>query len=108
MGFWGMFQRINKQKTNNAGLKCALLASVLSIDTDSMQLQNAHCLPHVPVDPKQELYGEKIMGKSEDEIISLMKQNGNSEFETETEMEDKRLSFDVGMMDFFFGPNFLI
>lgn len=54
------------------------------------------------------LYNEKIIGKSEDEIISLMKKNGNSEFETETEMGDKRLSFDVGMMDFFFRDGKLV
>jgi hypothetical protein len=54
------------------------------------------------------LFGEQIIGKSEDEIIDLMKQNGNTDFETETEMGDKRLSFDIGMMDFFFRDEKLI
>jgi hypothetical protein len=58
--------------------------------------------------PDTILYGEKIMGKSEEEIITLMKKNGNSEFETENEMGDKRLSFDVGMMDFFFRDGKLV
>ena len=58
--------------------------------------------------PDAVLFGEKIIGKSEEEIISLMKQNGNVEFETETEMGDKRLSFDIGMMDFFFRDEKLI
>lgn len=54
------------------------------------------------------LFGEKIMGKSENEIVELMKKNGHTEFETETELGDKRLSFDVGMMDFFFRDEKLI
>lgn len=48
------------------------------------------------------LYGVKIIGKSEDEIISLMKSNGHADYEIEVEESDKRYSFDEGMMDFFF------
>jgi hypothetical protein len=58
--------------------------------------------------PDATLYGEKIIGKTEEEIIALMKKNGNSEFEADTEMGDKRLSFDVGMMDFFFRQGKLV
>lgn len=52
--------------------------------------------------PESTLYGVKIIGKSEDEIISLMKSNGHGEYEIELEESDKRYSFDEGMMDFFF------
>lgn len=52
--------------------------------------------------PGSALYGVKIIGKSEDEIISLMKSNGHGEYEIELEESDKRYSFDEGMMDFFF------
>lgn len=54
------------------------------------------------------LFGEKLIGKSENDIINLMEKNGHSEYETETEMGDKRLSFDIGMMDFFFRDEKLI
>jgi len=63
-----------------------------------IELDNPNCV----------LYGKKIIGKTEKEIVDLMKENGNSEFETETEMGDKRLSFDVGMMDFFFRDGKLV
>lgn len=64
---------------------------------------SAQTLAGIEVDhPDTLLFGEKILGKTEDEIIKLMKQNGHSEFEDETELEDKRLSFDISMMDFFF------
>lgn len=66
-------------------------------------------LAGVEVDnPDAVLFGDKIIGKSEKEIIDLMKQNGNTQFEADTEMGDKRLSFDIGMMDFFFREGKLI
>ena len=37
-----------------------------------------------------------------------MKNNGHTPFETETEDKDKRLSFEVSMMDFFFRDGKLI
>ncbi len=37
-----------------------------------------------------------------------MKQNGYENFETDFEDADKRLSYDVGMMDFFFRDDKLI
>jgi hypothetical protein len=52
--------------------------------------------------PDALLFGEKIMGRPESEIVDLMKKNGHKSFETETEDKDKRLSFDISMMDFFF------
>jgi len=52
--------------------------------------------------PDSKLYGEKIIGKGEDEIIAFMKSNGHSDYEIELEESDKRYSFDDGMMDFFF------
>lgn len=52
--------------------------------------------------PDSILYGEKIMGKTEDEIISFMKVHGHSNYEIEMEDADKRYSFDEGMMDMFF------
>lgn len=52
--------------------------------------------------PGSTLYGVKIIGKSEDEIISFMKSNGHADYEIELEESDKRYSFDDGMMDFFF------
>ena len=58
--------------------------------------------------PETELYGEKIMGKSKEEIIALMAKNGSKEYdEAEEELvgddeNDLRVSFDESMMDFFF------
>lgn len=70
---------------------------------------STHILAGIEIDnPEATLFGEKIIGKSEEEIVSLMKTNGNAEFETDTEMGDKRLSFDIGMMDFFFRDSKLV
>lgn len=52
--------------------------------------------------PETTLFGEKILGLSEEELISFMKKHGYENFETDFEDADKRLSYDVGMMDFFF------
>jgi len=54
------------------------------------------------------LFGEKIMGRSESEIIGLMKKNGHDVLEKEIEDDDKRISFDASMMDFFFRDGKLI
>lgn len=58
--------------------------------------------------PEAVLFGHKIIGKTEKYIISLMEKNGHVEYETESELGDKRLSFDFGMMDFFFRNGNLI
>ncbi len=68
-----------------------------------------HLLAGIETDnPKSILFGEKIMEKPESEIVGLMKKNGYEAFETEAEDNDKRLSFDVSMMDFFFRDGKLI
>ena len=48
------------------------------------------------------MFGNKIIGMSENDIIALMNDNGISEFETEQEEIDKRISFDEEMLDFYF------
>jgi hypothetical protein len=54
------------------------------------------------------LYDEWLMGRTEEEIVDLMRSNGHNSFETETEENDKRLSFDISMMDFFFRDGKLV
>jgi len=63
--------------------------------------------------PDATLYGEKIMDRSKEEIIALMKKNGldsydegDGEFVSEDEIV--RLSYDESMMDFFFQDGKLI
>ncbi len=58
--------------------------------------------------PDCTLYGKKIIGTSEVEIIKLLKDHGYTEYEAEFEDADKRLSFDIGMMDFYFREDKLI
>jgi hypothetical protein len=58
--------------------------------------------------PETNLFGEKIMGRTEHEIVELMKKNGHPNYEVETEESDKRYSFDISMMDFFFRDDKLI
>ena len=58
--------------------------------------------------PDALLFGEKIMDRPEAEIVNLMKKNGHVPFESESEEHDKRLSFEISMMDFFFRDGKLI
>jgi hypothetical protein len=58
--------------------------------------------------PDVRLFNKKIIGITEEELIDFMKQNGYKNFEIDFEDSDKRLSYDVGMMDFFFRNNKLI
>jgi len=58
--------------------------------------------------PNALLFGQKLIGKSENDIVSLMKANSHAAYESDTELGDKRLSFEVGMMDFFFRDDILI
>ena len=63
--------------------------------------------------PDSTLYGEKIMDKSKEDIIALMKKNGLSSYdegddEYASENEIVRISYDKSMMDFFFQDNQLI
>ena len=58
--------------------------------------------------PDTLLFGSKIMGLPEAELIVLLKNNGHSTFEREVEENDIRLSYDFSMMDFFFREGKLI
>ncbi|RLD45608.1 MAG: hypothetical protein DRI89_00500 [Bacteroidetes bacterium] len=58
--------------------------------------------------PDTTLFGSKIMGLTEAELIALLKNNGHSTFEREVEENDIRLSYDFSMMDFFFREGKLI
>ncbi len=64
--------------------------------------------------PETELFGEKIMGKSKDDIIELMAKNGSKEYdEAEEELvgeddKDLRVSFEESMLDFFFRDDKLV
>lgn len=60
------------------------------------------------------LYDEKIIGKTKEEIIKLMADNGNVDYSegdeefVSDEDSDLRVSFDESMMDFFFKENQLV
>lgn len=65
--------------------------------------------------PESELLGVKIMGKTKENIIALMKENGYSSYEAEDEEysgngdeKDLRISYENSMMDFFFRDNLLV
>lgn len=54
------------------------------------------------------LFGKKVFLLSECEIISLMADNGYSNYETETEVwGEKRLTFEDAMIDFYFDDKHL-
>lgn len=55
------------------------------------------------------LFGKKVFELKESEIIELMKANGYNEIDTEAEENDEyRLSFEDGMIDFFFEEGILL
>ena len=55
------------------------------------------------------LFGTKVFGMKESEIIDLMKANGYNEIDTEAEDNGEyRLSFEDGLIDFFFEDKELI
>lgn len=58
--------------------------------------------------PDATMYGRKVIGMSEADIIQVMKENGLRGYETEMEEEDKRVSFDDEMLDFYFRDNKLV
>ena len=58
--------------------------------------------------PEATFYGEKIIGMSEQDVISLMKGHGYQEFETDMEDGDKRLSYDDLLLDFYLRDNKVI
>ncbi|MCF8229499.1 MAG: hypothetical protein K9G58_07735 [Bacteroidales bacterium] len=59
--------------------------------------------------PETILFGQKVFELSENEIIELMKENGYSDIDTDVEENgEKRLSFEDGMIDFFFDDDSLL
>jgi hypothetical protein len=54
------------------------------------------------------LFGSKVFELGLDEIIELMRKNGYADYETEMEEGEKRLSFEEGLIDFFFKDATLI
>lgn len=58
--------------------------------------------------PETSLFGSKIMGMAEADLIRLLKENGHNTFEREVEDNDIRLSYDFSMMDFFFREGKLV
>lgn len=59
--------------------------------------------------PEATLYGKKVFKLSEKEVISLMKENGFKELETEIEESgEKRVSFEDGMIDFVYEEGDLV
>ncbi len=61
-----------------------------------------------------ELYGEKLLGKTKEEIIDLMEKNGHTDYDEDKEevmgKEDNelRVSYDESMMDFYFRDGQLV
>jgi len=48
------------------------------------------------------MFGKKIIGMPEADVIKLMTDNGMGSYESEMEEVDKRVSFDDEMLDFYF------
>ena len=53
------------------------------------------------------LFGEKVFELDKEEIIDLMKEHGFKELEEETEDDELRVSFEDGLIDFFFEDEML-
>jgi len=58
--------------------------------------------------PEATMFGHKVIGMNEDDIIKLMEENGLGKHESEMEEVDKRVSFDDEMLDFYFRDNKLV
>ncbi len=64
--------------------------------------------------PDSELYGEKIIGKSKEQILALMEANGHTDHDEGSDEtvgkndKDLRVSFEESMMDFFFRDGALV
>lgn len=54
------------------------------------------------------LFGKKVFEIDKDQLISLMKENGYNEYELEMEEGENRLSFEEGLIDFFYAGEELI
>ena len=55
--------------------------------------------------PDAVLYGKKVIGMTEEEVVNLMKQNGHSEYDRDTEEDEVRLSYEEEMVDFYLKDN---
>ena len=53
------------------------------------------------------LYGENVFNLNKEAIIVLMKEHGFKELEEENEDEELRVSFEDGLIDFFFEDDML-
>ena len=53
------------------------------------------------------LYGEKVFNLNKEAIIVLMEEHGFKELEEENEDEEPRVSFEDGLIDFFFEDDML-
>ena len=58
--------------------------------------------------PDATMFDKKILGMSEEDLISWMKENGIVNYESEQEEIDKRVSYDDEMLDFYFRNNELV
>jgi hypothetical protein len=54
------------------------------------------------------LFGSKVFELGQYDIINLMDNNGYTEYETDMEEGERRLSFEEGLIDFFFQDALLI
>ncbi len=55
--------------------------------------------------PDALLYGKKVIGMTEQEVVDLMKRNGHTDFDRETEEDEIRLSYEEEMVDFYIKDN---
>ncbi len=51
--------------------------------------------------PDAEMYGKKVIGMSEEEVINMMKEHGYTEYEKDMEDGDTRISYDDLLLDFY-------
>ncbi|MBL7903970.1 MAG: hypothetical protein JNL22_03010 [Bacteroidales bacterium] len=72
--------------------------------------KNKHVLSCFETDNREAtLFGQKVFEMSEDEITAMMKKEGLTQIDTETEeWGEKRVSFDEGLIDFYFQDGRLV
>ena len=58
--------------------------------------------------PDATMFGKKVIDMPEKELLALMKENGMTNFDSEQEEIDKRVSFDDEMLDFYFRDDKLV
>jgi hypothetical protein len=65
-----------------------------------------HVLAGIETDhPEAVLYGKKVIGISENDVVELMKANGHEDFDRETDEDEVRLSYEEEMVDFYIKDN---